>query len=170
MKASLLFFTLLFSCRCSRLDIIRAVSGSLNASFSVPAGLIYENCPVKFTNKSSGATTYLWNFGDGTTSTEEEPVHSFSSSGNYTVSLAAQTASSSNDTSIQITVYQTQQFKKSIFPGTGNNFGKCVLLAQGDGYIITGQAQASAGAEKAYLAKTDGNGTVLWEKQFGNGN
>ena len=32
--------------------------------------------------------TYLWNFGDGTTSTEQNPVHTYDSSGRYTVTLA----------------------------------------------------------------------------------
>lgn len=33
--------------------------------------------PVQFTNNSTGGTTYLWNFGDGDTSTATNPVHSF---------------------------------------------------------------------------------------------
>lgn len=42
-----------------------------------------------FTNTSSGAgiLTYLWNFGDGSTSTLENPTHVYTSIGNYTVSL-----------------------------------------------------------------------------------
>lgn len=41
---------------------------------------------VQFTNASSGATTYLWDFGDGNTSTEEHPTHIYSD-GLYQVSL-----------------------------------------------------------------------------------
>ncbi|MBI5917559.1 MAG: PKD domain-containing protein [Bacteroidetes bacterium] len=33
---------------------------------------------VSFTNTSQNATSYTWDFGDGNTSTEENPVHSFS--------------------------------------------------------------------------------------------
>ena len=43
-----------------------------------------------FTNTSGGTTsqtTYLWEFGDGETSTEENPVHIYSQVGNYTVCL-----------------------------------------------------------------------------------
>ncbi len=40
-----------------------------------------------FTNTSMGATDYLWNFGDGATSTEINPVHTYSTSGDYIVTL-----------------------------------------------------------------------------------
>lgn len=42
---------------------------------------------VQFTNKTQGATTYLWNFGDGTTSTLKDPTHTYTAVGNYTVKL-----------------------------------------------------------------------------------
>ncbi len=42
-----------------------------------------------FTNESAGADTFLWDFGDGSTSGEENPSHSFSQPGTYTVSLMA---------------------------------------------------------------------------------
>jgi hypothetical protein len=44
---------------------------------------------VSFTNQSSNATTYLWDFGDGSTSTEVHPVHVYGSGGTYTVKLIA---------------------------------------------------------------------------------
>jgi len=43
---------------------------------------------VTFTNKSMNGITYLWNFGDGTTSTESNPVHTYTQAGNYTVTLS----------------------------------------------------------------------------------
>lgn len=45
---------------------------------------------VMFNNYSSGDfTTWLWDFGDGTTSTERSPAHTYNAKGTYTVSLSA---------------------------------------------------------------------------------
>ena len=47
-------------------------------------------CPwetISFTNNSTGATNYLWDFGDGKSSTLQNPTHSFENSGTYKVLL-----------------------------------------------------------------------------------
>ena len=44
---------------------------------------------VTFTNLSKDAKTYLWEFGDGETSTEENPVHEYRYWGSMTVTLTA---------------------------------------------------------------------------------
>ena len=43
-------------------------------------------------------TSYLWSWGDGTTSTEAEPNHVYSKTGVFTISLIASTASGCSDT------------------------------------------------------------------------
>ncbi len=54
---------------------------------------ITTSCPdnnvFSFTNTSTGAATYLWDFGDGTTSTLVNPTHSFTYAGVVTVTLVA---------------------------------------------------------------------------------
>ena len=42
-----------------------------------------------FTNTSANATSYMWDFDDGSTSTDEHPVHLFPSTGVYNVCLTA---------------------------------------------------------------------------------
>jgi PKD repeat protein len=45
---------------------------------------------VWFTDKSQGApTSWQWDFGDGTTATEQNPTHQYNSLGTYTVKLTA---------------------------------------------------------------------------------
>jgi PKD repeat protein/photosystem II stability/assembly factor-like uncharacterized protein len=51
---------------------------------------------VTFTNASENATEYQWDFGDGTTSTDENPVHTYTDPDNYTVSLSASNSSNSD--------------------------------------------------------------------------
>lgn len=49
-----------------------------------------------FTDKSTGALTWLWNFGDGATSTLQNPVHNFPALGTYSVSLTVTNGACSN--------------------------------------------------------------------------
>lgn len=44
---------------------------------------------INFENTSTEAETYLWDFGDGNTSTEANPTHEYKSSGNYLIQLKA---------------------------------------------------------------------------------
>ncbi len=63
---------------------------------------ITANCQppltVRFTNNSTGASSYLWNFGDSTTSTEESPTHSYTSYGKFPVTLVVTSAAGCTDT------------------------------------------------------------------------
>jgi PKD repeat protein len=43
---------------------------------------------VTFTNTSAGGGTYLWSFGDGTTSTSFSPVHTYATDGVYSATLS----------------------------------------------------------------------------------
>jgi S-layer protein (TIGR01567 family) len=42
---------------------------------------------VSFQNQSQNATSWSWDFGDGNTSSKENPTHEYSKAGNYTVNL-----------------------------------------------------------------------------------
>lgn len=55
---------------------------------------------VQFTNTSTNGNSFIWDFGDGTTSTGYNPSHTFSS-GSYQVSLYVQGGTCGNDTLIQ---------------------------------------------------------------------
>jgi len=44
---------------------------------------------VMFTNTSTDAVSYAWDFGDGTSSTEESPKHQYKNGGAFTVSLTS---------------------------------------------------------------------------------
>lgn len=48
---------------------------------------------VTFTNFSQNATSYSWDFGDGNSSTDKDPVHTYGAGGDFTVTLTASNAS-----------------------------------------------------------------------------
>lgn len=57
---------------------------------------------VTFTNTSSGATTYSWDFGDQTNSSATNPVHAFAGNGSYTVILTATNGNCSDTTHLTV--------------------------------------------------------------------
>jgi PKD repeat protein len=57
-----------------------------------------------FNNTSSGSLSYLWDFGDGTTSTLENPNHTFASQGTYNVKLTTTNACGSDNKTIAVVV------------------------------------------------------------------
>jgi len=59
---------------------------------------------VVFTNTSTGATSYTWNFGDLSSSSAVAPTHIYAANGNYTVTLIATNGSCSDTTTINVTV------------------------------------------------------------------
>ena len=72
-----------------------AISGPLSASF------------FNASSSDSSKLNYLWNFGDGLTSTAQEPVHQFAQSGVYNVCLNAYSSIDSNRYCEHITVFDS---------------------------------------------------------------
>ncbi|MEI7595494.1 MAG: PKD domain-containing protein [Bacteroidota bacterium] len=56
---------------------------------------------VNFTDNSVGAASWLWNFGDGTTSNSQNPSHTYTNLGNYNVTLIASNANGCSDTLVK---------------------------------------------------------------------
>lgn len=61
---------------------------------------------VDFTNGSTAGTgaTYLWDLGDGNTSTATDPIHTYSADGNYTVCLVVSDACGVDSTCQTVTI------------------------------------------------------------------
>ncbi len=62
---------------------------------------------VTFTNTSEGATSYAWDFGDGNTSKDENPAHTYAKNDTYTVKLTATNAGGSDNTTKEVTITNT---------------------------------------------------------------
>ncbi len=61
-----------------------------NAQFDVKPKEVVVPDGIMFTsNRSFEATSFLWDFGDGTTSAETQPPHSYAEVGDYTITLVA---------------------------------------------------------------------------------
>lgn len=67
------------------------ISGSVpTVDFSATPTIAYTGDTIWFTDLSSGSpTSWNWQFGDATTSTQQHPFHIYSTTGSYTVELSA---------------------------------------------------------------------------------
>ncbi len=65
------------------------------------------NPTVQFTDNSVGATSWMWDFGDGTTSTMQNPSHTYTAIGTYTVTVTVSNGQCSDTQVITITVVDT---------------------------------------------------------------
>lgn len=57
------------------------------ADFTASPTLVGINKEVQFQYASNGAESFAWDFGDGNSSNEENPIHSYATSGSFTVTL-----------------------------------------------------------------------------------
>ncbi len=95
------------STSCNKVDstsFLITVSPIPTASFTYNPITPQENTATNFVNNSRGATSYLWNFGDGDTSNLVNPQHLFNASKTFNVCLkATNDAGCSADTCINVT-------------------------------------------------------------------
>jgi gliding motility-associated-like protein len=76
-------------------------------------GSCHAPLTVQFTNtttsNSNDALTYTWDFGDGSTSTEVHPSHTYTQEGDFTVSVTANTSSGCSNTASKKSFIVIQQ-------------------------------------------------------------
>ena len=112
---------------------VDTVSGPTTAFFYNKSGATFS-----FIDRSVGATSWHWDFGDGNTSTQQNPIHSYTSPGSYTVTLLASDSSSCSKTYSR-TVWvdigagieaQWQSVKWQLYPNPGQ--GSFIIATQLD--------------------------------------
>ena len=105
---------------------------------------------VSFTNTSVGATEFSWDFGDGNTSTDENPVHTYADKGVYTVKLEASNSCSDDDVTESVEV----NYGASVFETT---LGSIKVYPNPTSHVVN---FSSEGEEIASITFTDMLGKV----------
>ncbi|MFM7153698.1 MAG: PKD domain-containing protein, partial [Bacteroidota bacterium] len=72
-----------------------------------------------FTNTTTNGTSYSWDFGDGSASTETDPAHTYSADGVYTVVLTATNACGSSTVTQTVTIVTPPSAEFTAGPLTG---------------------------------------------------
>ncbi len=154
------------------------VVGKPTANFSsaVLASCLDGNS-FTFTNSSVGSVTYLWDFGDGTTSTQANPQHSYTLQGSFTITLIASNSIGCQDIKINnqyITIYPkpvpivTAAVTASCDPSTVFQFSNTAAIATswlwdfGDG-----QTSISQNPTHVYGGPGNFNVSVIVTNSFG---
>jgi PKD repeat protein len=104
---------------------VEVTGATPTAAFTPAKTTVCVNEAVCFTNASSGATYYFWDFGTGADfSNDVNPCFAWSSAGTYTVTLTASNACGAGaSASVQMTV-QPVPVANFDYSTTGNNFCK----------------------------------------------
>lgn len=83
---------------------------------------------VNFTNTSTGATSYSWNFGDAGTSSATNPSHTYAAPGPYNVTLTANNACGTSTITKTVNILNTasieniEQLNVNVFPNPASNY------------------------------------------------
>lgn len=114
-----------------------------NAQFVASSSFISILDPlVSFANQSTGATAWVWNFGDSTTSTDWSPTHLYDAIGTFPVYLAVTNANGCTDTAwgeIIVNDFHTFYIPNAFTPngnGTNDEFGPVFTNILSEGYEL----------------------------------
>ncbi|MGC4037259.1 MAG: PKD domain-containing protein [Chitinophagaceae bacterium] len=106
------------------IDTVLSVADIVIARFNTPPVGCAPYTAV-FENTSQAGQTFVWDFGDGTGSTDFQPTHVYNQPGQYTIRLTANndfTCNKTDDTTATITVYgkPTAQYSYTPIPPVEN--------------------------------------------------
>lgn len=107
------------------------ISDTLNSPFA-DFNFINNGLQYQFTNTSTDANSYLWDFGDNTESNDENPTHTYSEPGDYQVTLtvtnACGTDTYSQNINVENSIYGLAENCFKVFP----NPTKCIVNIKTD--------------------------------------
>ena len=109
---------------------------------------------IHFTNASEDADTYNWDFGDGTKSTEKDPVKIYAIAGTFTVTLKAVGPGGTGNFSSDLTIIDPSLSgstnKQLYFIDYGNDVIKKISLEPGSAAEVVANISGKAGVGLAY--------------------
>lgn len=145
------------------------------ADFSVPVDLkaCAKDCGVQFTNNSTNAVAFEWDFGDGEVSNQQNPYHVYSAPGTYTVKLKAINQNSTDEFSSQIEIEGAITFQKT-YGGSNTDVGQFLIRMNDGTYVVFGYVESKdfPGLTldtdyKVLYMRIDSSGNILNQALYG---
>ena len=118
---------------CSSTQTVSVNSTTVNAAFNPDATIGAPPLTVVFTNQSTGAITYSWSFGNGT-STQTNPTNVFSSPGTYTVVLVSMNGACTSTAEVVIKVNEKIGTVPEVFTPNGDGHNDVFEIKGLDSY------------------------------------
>lgn len=135
------------SCSDTTGHILITVYGSPVAAFNPNTLQVCIGAPITFNNTSTGATSYLWKFGDGQTSPAASPQHGYATPGTYTVWLIAYNTNAGGLVTCVDSVSTNVQ----------------VVASQTGSMTVSGTTSTCAPFTATFTNNTTPNTSVLWD-------
>ncbi|HXA20416.1 MAG TPA: PKD domain-containing protein [Thermoanaerobaculia bacterium] len=139
----------------------------VSAAFDMTPASPSVHANVAFTDRSTGApASWQWSFGDGSTSSAQNPVHAYATQGSYTVSLIVTNAVSSSITSHVITIAASSSYR-SLVPAAAQTNGISGSVWRTELTLFNGGSEP-AGGQFTFIP--GGGGQVLTRSLYLNAN
>lgn len=129
------------------------------ASFTLSNADCKAPCDPGFTNTSVNAVSFDWDFGDGNSSTDENPSHIYDLSGDYDVTLTVTDGDGNTDDTTATITIKANTWTKT-FGGSGFDAGFDILL-NSEGYFISGYETPASGTPNPVIYKLDQDGIQI---------
>jgi len=152
------------------LSVLAAVTAATapTAAFTASTPNPAANAVVQFNDASGGSpTAWSWDFGDGTTSTQRNPTHVYSSPGTFTTRLTVTNAAGPSSSTMGVTVTDATVLRLNAAhpfdltltardPRTGNT-GSGTVIGQNDvyGYFSIPSVSGNAGNPEVIVKMVD---------------
>ena len=137
------------------------------------SGLLCTNKALALSNTSTFATSFLWNFGDGSTDTGFAPTHLYTKAGKYTITLLCKSSTGKDSTSSQVTVNASpgSAFTVSNINGGTVTFENTTAYSSGNYFVqIWGDGGNGFKETKSYSHLYQDTGTFITELTTSNFN
>ncbi|RMF22887.1 MAG: PKD domain-containing protein [Bacteroidetes bacterium] len=104
---------------------------------NLQGGFVYQTdqLTVQFSDTTSGSTAWMWDFGDGNSSTEANPSHTYAAPGTYNVCLTVSSpcASATTCQMVMVDVTSVREVEAAPFRVLPNPFSEEILLSNPQG-------------------------------------
>ncbi|GAA4450152.1 Ig-like domain-containing protein [Nibrella saemangeumensis] len=148
------------------------------ASFTVQNNNCAVPCEVSFTSTAQNVSSYRWDFGDGQTSSDANPKHTYTQAGTYSIKLIAKGEGGNvgSTQSVKVQAGIPQKVWDKSFGGSAEDKLNIIIPTADGGYLLGGNSYSNISAEKSenskgnsdyWVIKIGLNGEKQWDRTLG---